>query len=329
MRWLSLFLLGGLVWMGLSARPASVVAATAPLPLADYWQTLTDLQARLAPMSDPPDAAAQAQLHAAAERLLQIDRVQWPDGTTVAVDHTFLASQLRAQPPQLAQVRGQLTTLLAWRARNAAPPFATVDPAILARILAQPEFQRQQAEPPAWLKWLGERWLRLLEWLDRLLQRSDAPASAPASAAAVWEQLATLVMLVLLASLLLYALRSILADFVAEAALAGEADLTHEPLTADSALRRAQEFSGGGDYRTAVRYLYLSTLLRLEERGLLRYDRSLTNREYIKRVAHDPPLAAVLRDVVEVFDRVWYGYQPLDAGAYQRYASAVEALKNY
>ena len=111
--------------------------------------------------------------------------------------------------------------------------------------------------------------------------------------------------------------------------LAAEEDLGGESLTADSALRRAQEFSGGGDYRTAVRYLYLSTLLRLEERGLLRYDRSLTNREYLQRVAHDPDLSTVLRDVVDVFDRVWYGYQPLDAPAYQRYATAVEALKHY
>ena len=76
------------------------------------------------------------------------------------------------------------------------------------------------------------------------------------------------------------------------------------PLTADAALQRAQTFSAGGDYRTAVRYLYLSTLLLLEERGLFRYDRSLTNREYLRRVAHDPTLSAILQDVVEVFDRV-------------------------
>src|SRR5262249_55824162 len=157
--------------------------------------------------------------------------------------------------------------------------------------------------------------------LDRLFSRRSGPAGNKAGAAQLVEPLVTALLLIFLAVLLVYALQSILADFAAEAVLASDAENAGEPLTADSALRRAQELSGGGDFRAAVRYLYLSTLLRLEEHGLLRYDRSLTNREYLKRVAHDPNLVAVLRDVVEVFDRVWYGYQPLDATAYQRYAS--------
>lgn len=334
MRWLNTFLLFcGLVWIagqvGTARGLALTAASTEPMPLASYWQTLRDTAELLAQLADPPDAAGLAQLNTAAERLGQIERVQWPDGSVVAVDHTYLVSQLRAQPPNLPQLRGRLHMLLAQGSVVAERPFATVDPAILARILARPEFQAAQAEPPAWLKWLGERWQRLLDWLDRLLRR-DATTGRPSTAAATpLEQIATLVMLLLLAGFLAYALRGILADFVAEATLATDAEADHEPLTADRALRRAQELSSGGDYRAAVRYLYLSTLLRLEERGLLRYDRALTNREYIKRVAHDPALATVLRDVVEVFDRVWYGYQPLDASAYQRYANAVEALKNY
>src|SRR5574341_98434 len=105
------------------------------------------------------------------------------------------------------------------------------------------------------------------------------------------------------------------------------AEASGELLTADSALRRAQTLSAASDYRTAVRYLYLSSLLLLEERGLLRYDRSLTNREYLRSVAHLPELASTLRDVVEVFDRVWYGYQLLDAAAYARYADRVADLR--
>ena len=98
-------------------------------------------------------------------------------------------------------------------------------------------------------------------------------------------------------------------------------------LTAESALRRAQTLSQGGDYRTAVRYLYLSTLLLLEERGLLRYDRSQTNREYLRSLKGRPELASVLRDVIEVFDRVWYGFQPLDEAAYHHYAAQVQNLQ--
>jgi hypothetical protein len=37
-------------------------------------------------------------------------------------------------------------------------------------------------------------------------------------------------------------------------------------------------------------------------------------------------LASLLREVVEVFDRVWYGYQPLDETTYQKYAAQVAEL---
>ena len=39
-----------------------------------------------------------------------------------------------------------------------------------------------------------------------------------------------------------------------------------------------------------------------------------------------PRLASLLREVVEVFDRVWYGYQPLDETTYQQYAAQVAEL---
>jgi hypothetical protein len=77
----------------------------------------------------------------------------------------------------------------------------------------------------------------------------------------------------------------------------------------------------------AVRYLYLSALLLLEERGLLRYDRSQTNREYLRGVVHRPDLAAILQEVVEVFDRVWYGFQPIDEAEVSHYTARVAELR--
>ena len=111
-----------------------------------------------------------------------------------------------------------------------------------------------------------------------------------------------------------------------EADIASEAE-GGEILTADMALKKAQQLSSGGDYRTAVRYLYLSSLLLLDERGLLRYDRSQTNREYLRSVANHPHLANPLRRVIDVFDRVWYGYQPLTQDDYTRYAEQVNKLR--
>jgi hypothetical protein len=316
--WLAL-----LVWVD-----APAAAQSGAITQAEYWQLVADTQALVAQL-DEDDQNASARLAASAERWQAITAVNLPAGGQVAVDHSYLVAQLRAEPPDWAYLLGLLTTLLAARADWPAAQFTTSDLTSLERILSRPEFRYGGSALPGWLRWIVEQWQRFLEWLNNLSPAENPAAGDGFLAAPLVEQLATVVLLLLLAGLLAYALQGILADFAAESVLALEETATGEPLTADGALRRAQELSSGGDYRSAVRYLYLSTLLRLEERGLLRYDRSLTNREYLKRVAHDPSLAKVLRDVVEVFDRVWYGYQPLDALAYQRYASAVEALKNY
>jgi hypothetical protein len=114
---------------------------------------------------------------------------------------------------------------------------------------------------------------------------------------------------------------------VAQAEVELDAAAAGELLTADTAFKKAQGLADAGDYRTAVRYLYLSSLLMLDERGLLRYDRSQTNREYLRSVAHLPQLAALLREVIEVFDRVWYGYYPLDEITYAEYATRVAELR--
>ena len=90
-------------------------------------------------------------------------------------------------------------------------------------------------------------------------------------------------------------------------------------LTARTALDQAGEIARGGDYRTAMRYLYISALLWLDERNLLRYDRALTNREYLEHLRDNAALRERLRPVVETFDRVWYGHLPLDADSFAAY----------
>jgi hypothetical protein len=81
------------------------------------------------------------------------------------------------------------------------------------------------------------------------------------------------------------------------------------------------------DYRAAVRYLYLSSLLLLDERGLIRYDRTLTNREHLQQIADKPQLLELLHPVVGTFDRVWYGFAPLDERLYEEYRHNVERLR--
>ena len=92
-------------------------------------------------------------------------------------------------------------------------------------------------------------------------------------------------------------------------------------------MQRAQTLSNQGDYRNAVRYLYLSSLLVLDERGLLRYDRSRTNREYLRSVSSRPELSKPLGDVIDVFDRVWYGFDSVNEEDFESYVKHVDELR--
>ena len=76
-----------------------------------------------------------------------------------------------------------------------------------------------------------------------------------------------------------------------------------------------------------MRYLYISALLWLDERDILRYDRALTNREYLERVRDNPALRARMAPIVETFDRVWYGHLPIDAESFAAYQQQIEALR--
>jgi hypothetical protein len=315
---ISLILLG---WLQ-SAQPlpvASLQPAGQTLTLAEYWQRVQETRTLVEQLADKSPALAHVLLVAPAARWEQATAVILPDGTHIPVDHTFLVAQLRADPPDIPNLDQLLGNLLA--ARNDWPKatWSAADMAVLDSILARPEFQWQAQEQSALARW----WEQAREWVRRLLQRliPDTLADAP-----IVRYVLTALGILALGAALFYGLRGVLAGLVTEKSL-GQDEAAEEDLTAATALKRAELLAGGGDYRAAVRYLYLSALLLLEENGLLRYDRSLTNREYLRSVASFPELAAALRRVVEIFERVWYGYQPLDEAAYNQYADWVAELQ--
>jgi hypothetical protein len=111
------------------------------------------------------------------------------------------------------------------------------------------------------------------------------------------------------------------------AAVKETSELGDDPETSVDATTLAANSETARDYRSAVRYLYLSSLLLLDERGLIHYDRTLTNREHLGQIADKPQLLELLRPVVNTFDRVWYGFAPLSEALYQDYRRDVERLR--
>lgn len=304
-------------------RVAAVIAAVGwlivasplydTLSLESYWQRIREVRAAVEQAQNTGDAAP---LREYADILEGITAVELPDGTRVEVSHSYLVGLLRAEPPPYTHLLATLDLMLRNNQREG-PVNALPSQEVLAEertnILSRAEFQYRPT--PFW-----DAVSTVFDEVLAFFTRFSNPIGLSA------RFVLSLLGLVIVMVAATFALRHILEGAVREAQYRPELD-EMESLTSETALDRARETSEGGDYRSAVRYLYLSTLLLLEERGLLRYDRTRTNLEYIRSLRERPEMAAIFADVVDVFDRVWYGFQTIDADTYESYAQRVSDLQ--
>ena len=301
-------------------------ADPAPISLDEYWGLVEHTRQIVAGLAGMPQSSIRPALDELVTQWQAVSQVRLADGSLVPVDNSqWIAALQSADQTSLDGVKTQVETLLEAHRRYPSALFTASDLGSLRGILAQPRFQWQEAQQDPIRKWLDEQWQRFLRWLAGLF---GSPEGAPGEVVEVTFNPIPYLAALLLVIVMAYIFRSFFSDLANEARLADESGADGEPVTADQAFARAQNLSRGGDYRAAVRYLYLSSLLLLDERGLLRYDRSRTNHEYLRSVADQPELAAPLREVIDVFDNVWYGYHNVDEEAFRHYSERVEELKD-
>lgn len=270
-------------------------------------------------------------LEAVAERLTSIRGVRpvdaaADDGALLPVDNRWLAAALAVPDPDLEQIAERLGAVLDALVlpEDAAPADGL---ARLEDILSRPPFAAEESESR---DVSDNPIVRFLDWLVDLIDRLFSPVTSTSSGNPAIGSLLGWVLIgiccLLVVGVLAYLLRSARSTLAHEAQAPSDDD-PEAGLTATGALQQASNLARGGDYRTAVRYLYLSALLWLDERGMLRYNRALTNREYLASLADNPELQRRLLPIIETFDRVWYGYATLDATSFRAYQQQVEELR--
>lgn len=78
--------------------------------------------------------------------------------------------------------------------------------------------------------------------------------------------------------------------------------------------RRAEAFAREGNYTQAVRFLFISLLLQMNEKEYLRIDKAKTNRQYLQEMKiNEYPQWRKVEDFIYLFSRCWYG--KIDAAA--------------
>lgn len=96
---------------------------------------------------------------------------------------------------------------------------------------------------------------------------------------------------------------------------------------ADAALASAR----AGDYRMAVRKLYISLIYEMAEKNILELDPGATNREYLRRVSSYSALSPLMRYLTDRFEYFWYGlFSPTEEDFsvyYKTYQSGLENIR--
>ncbi len=293
-----------------------------PATLDEYWDQVQKTRSVVDGLQTASAEAARQSLDYLIQEWESIAELKLNDGTVIPIDNSELTTLLRHDPPVFTETLARLDALLAARSTFPNNKFSQKDLDALAAILAEPQFQWGQdntVQPPDW--WT-RFWDTISRWLEALFNRFGF--SLPGS-----DTVMTWGLVIVLLVVLFFMFRTLLRDLAGDEELHPEGEAGLEPLTAEAAIQRAQELSGLGNYRSAVRYLYLSALLLLDERGVLRYDRSRTNREVLRNVAETAELARPLRAVIDLFDRVWYGYEPINQSTYDEYVRHVDKLKEF
>lgn len=288
------------------------IHAQSPTTLQEYRRAIDQTLLLVKQASALPVNERTTLLEQARTTLEPIHAVQLSAGVESTVDNSALLALIR----DTSKTDAAITRLTALRTALAQDP-PTVSPQdldALHTIFNNPPFVVGAAD--AWWQTLLQR---IFEFLSRLLNNT---------AQGVFDSRDLLVVLgvIVVVVVAIYFVKNLRYNLVSDQDLGAMLDET-EVRTPAEAFDNAQKFITAGDYRNAVRQLYLATLLILDQRGKIKYDPTLTNRQVLRQASNDPRTAAALQPIVETFDRVWYGFEPLSQSEFDAYRQRVEQVR--
>jgi len=281
------------------------------LSISEY---LTLLRGAAEELQESPTAETAQSIQA---ELAMIKEIVVADGSTIHV--APLLGTTADDRPTAAEAEARITLLLA-QIENGMTKNSISNLARLSAIFEQSQFAQQES---FWQRiW---RWLR--GWLPDLAANENASSNSWLTLGIYGIGYAILgIGVVLLVYLLSLWIQNLLGGFLGDDRQGRRLTPDGELLNAAEAKVQAQQLARDGSFREAVRRLYLSALLTLDERRLLNYDRSNTNREVLATVRNNPALYEQLQPIIETFDDVWYGVHEPEQSTFDQYKSAVERL---
>ncbi len=296
---LCLFILAGMLvgWAAVSAQDTS-------LTRDQFWNRLAQTALLLRETTaDGDNSAIIGQVSALWEG---VEAIRLDDDRVVPVDLGWIRAVLiDSQPDVLEALERQVNALLDYHAIWGDDRFAASDPSLatLAEVLHDPRFQYPDFTPTP----------------VQEVQPIEVAQSDTLSTVAQFILVATGVVVLIL--VIVYFVRNLQVQQVII-----DTATSDDPTTPSDAKTLAYDYAQSRDYRTAIRYMYLASLLMLDEKGIIHYDSALTNREHLRHLTNKPQVDDLLRRVINAFEEVWYGYLPIDEAYYQQFCKQVDEL---
>ena len=200
-----------------------------------------------------------------------------------------------------------------------------------------------------WLRHLAKiarRWLdKFDEWLRKYFHKRASQELRMRESTFDWITAAEILLFVLLAAVVctlvilfwrLWKTRRARSDEILSEAIAPLPDLEEENVVASQLpsnewLLRAQELMAKGEFRLALRALYLASLATLAQRELIRIAKFKSNHEYereLRRRAHAwPELLDAFADNIDLFERGWYGTHTVTEDILNRFTSNLQRIE--
>ena len=190
---------------------------------------------------------------------------------------------------------------------------------------------------------LGKWWRSFLDFLDRLMPKTSMPSSKPSAGAGVTSreifEISLIVLCVALVCFLAVKIRERILQnrgTAPKTAGAEHVDLAEESVTADQLpedewLRLAREMMNKGEWRLALRALFLAGLAHLSQRGLIALARHKSNRDYQSELTRRAPAQPTLHDAftqnLRAVERIWYGRHEVNPDMLEIFQSNLEKLR--
>ena len=198
-----------------------------------------------------------------------------------------------------------------------------------ARIKSSPLYRDDNVTEA---NWMSRAMRGFWDWLEKLFQRSDKASDSTVGAPSILGPWVVYTMWTILGALVVFfiglAVRHVNWKFKLKRRSRALLEEDEPERTLDEWLEKATALEAHGQYREAVRCLYLACLLRFDEARIARFDRGQTNWEHLKRIhaSANLPVDFDFEPPTLAFDHIWYGMRTNGPSDVQRFRAWYEEI---